>query len=37
MRPVVAAIQDWLIAEIRSDIAEIDARYPELGIAAVSF
>jgi DNA-binding transcriptional LysR family regulator len=37
MRPVAAAIQEWLTAEMRSDIAALDRRYPALGIAAASF
>lgn len=34
-RPAVAAVRDWITGEMRREIAAIDGRYPELGLAAV--
>lgn len=33
-RPAVAAVRDWIAAEMRHEIAAIDGRYPALGLAA---
>jgi DNA-binding transcriptional LysR family regulator len=34
MRPVVENVRDWIIEEMLADIAEVDALYPNLGLAA---
>lgn len=34
LRPVVENIRDWIIEEMRADIARVDALYPHLGLAA---
>lgn len=34
MRPVVENVRDWIIEEMRADIAEVDGLYPHLGLAA---
>jgi LysR family glycine cleavage system transcriptional activator len=33
--PVAAAVRDWIIAEVRADVAGVAARYPELGLDRV--
>ena len=35
VRPVVESVRDWIIAEMRADIAQVDALYPNLGLAAL--
>lgn len=35
MRPIVESVRDWIIEEMRADIAQIDAAYPKLGLAAI--
>mgnify|MGYP006390229613 FL=1 len=35
MRPVVEKVRDWIIEEMRADIAQIDTAYPQLGLAAI--
>lgn len=37
MRASVIAVQDWLIAEIRADVAIIDRLHPDLGMGEASF
>ena len=37
MRASVVAVQDWLIAEIRADVAIIDRLHPDLGMGKASF
>jgi LysR family glycine cleavage system transcriptional activator len=32
LRPIVADVQDWLIAELNSDVLAVDALYPHLGL-----
>lgn len=34
MRPVVENVRDWIIEEMLAEIAEVDALYPHLGLAA---
>jgi DNA-binding transcriptional LysR family regulator len=34
LRPIVAEVRDWLIAEMRADLAAVDSAYPALGLAA---
>jgi DNA-binding transcriptional LysR family regulator len=36
VRPVVADIRDWIIEEIRSDLAAVDALYPALRVAQLT-
>ena len=33
LRPIVAEVRDWLIAEMRADLNAVDTVYPELGLA----
>jgi DNA-binding transcriptional LysR family regulator len=35
VRPVVENVRDWIIEEMRADIAQVDALYPHLRIAAL--
>ncbi|MEK6315006.1 MAG: LysR family transcriptional regulator [Burkholderia gladioli] len=35
LRPIVAELRDWLLAEMRADLAAVDHAYPALGLAAV--
>jgi hypothetical protein len=35
MRPIVESVRDWIIEEMRADIAQIDAAFPKLGLAAI--
>lgn len=35
MRPVVENVRDWIIEEMRADIAQIDTAYPQLELAAI--
>ena len=37
MRPVAAEIRDWIVEQMRSEIAAIDARYPALGLVAACY
>jgi len=37
IRPVAVEIQDWIIEQMRNDIAAIDKLYPNLGLMAASF
>lgn len=37
VRPVVAEIRDWIVAELRADIEAMDRRYSRLGLLAASF
>lgn len=37
LRRSAAAVQDWLIAEMRADVATVDRLYPELGIGRSCF
>jgi DNA-binding transcriptional LysR family regulator len=37
MRPVAADIRDWIVEQMRSEIAAIDARYPALGLVAACY
>ncbi|ACA19843.1 transcriptional regulator, LysR family [Methylobacterium sp. 4-46] len=37
LRASVAAVRDWIIAEMRADIAKADARYPDLGLERACF
>lgn len=34
LRPIVAEVRDWLVAEMRADLAAVDSAYPSLGLAA---
>ncbi|KVT55373.1 LysR family transcriptional regulator [Burkholderia ubonensis] len=34
VRPIVAEVRDWLVAEMRADLAAVDSAYPSLGLAA---
>lgn len=33
LRPTVTAVQDWLVTELRADLLQVDALYPDLKIA----
>lgn len=35
LRPVVAEVRDWIVAEIREDMRRVGARFPQLPIAAL--
>ncbi|WP_406806863.1 LysR family transcriptional regulator [Burkholderia semiarida] len=35
LRPIVAEVRDWLIAEMRADLAAVDKVHPSLGLARV--
>lgn len=35
LRPIVTAVQDWIIAELRHDISVVDALYPELELGNI--
>ena len=37
IRPVAVEIRDWIIGEMRHDIAAIDTLYPRLGLMAASY
>jgi DNA-binding transcriptional LysR family regulator len=34
LRPIVAEVREWLIAEMRADLAAVDTVYPALGLGA---
>ena len=36
-RPVVIAIRDWIVAEMRSDVAEIDKQFPDLRLLEAAY
>lgn len=36
LRKPAASVRDWIVAEMRADLAAVDARYPELGLARSS-
>lgn len=36
LRASAAAVRDWIVAELRGDLATIDALYPDLGLAEAS-
>lgn len=35
LRPLVAAVRDWIVTEMHNDLAQIDAAYPHLRLAEV--
>jgi hypothetical protein len=37
LRPVAAEIRDWIIDQMRGEIAAIDKRYPKLGAMAACY
>ena len=37
MRPIAAEIRDWILAQMRSEIAAIDRLYPKLGAMAACY
>ncbi|WP_279356954.1 LysR family transcriptional regulator [Methylobacterium indicum] len=37
LRRSVAAVRDWLVAEMRADVAKVDRLYPELGLGRACF
>ncbi|WP_095102448.1 LysR family transcriptional regulator [Pseudomonas sp. Irchel 3A5] len=35
VRPVVESVRDWIIEEMRADVAKVDALYPHLGLSGL--